>query len=167
MGHEKKTEPQRLYSERDPIWSPYDMGSIPHGDSECFLCSTLVTRRKPSLSIFLPSSKLSIFLIMLKNKALFPQVFFQMCESYVKINATFFWQSFILIINVSMWSTKLDWQPLHPILGTSVEDNFRSSLIHCFIPNHCWKKVFLWWKVNINYFSNLYYFFFLIWEQAM
>ena len=79
----KKTEPQRLYSERDPIWSSYDMGSIPHGDSECFLCSTLVTRRKPSLSIFLPSSKLSIFLIMLKNKALFPQVFFQMCESYV------------------------------------------------------------------------------------
>ena len=97
MGYEKKTEPQRLYSERDPIWSSYDMGSIPHGDSECFLCSTLVTRRKPSLSIFLPGSKLSIFLTMLKNKALFPQVFFQMCESYVKINATFFWQSFILI----------------------------------------------------------------------
>ena len=97
MGYEKKTEPQRLYSERDPIWSPHDMGSIPHGDSECFLCSMLVTRQKPSLSIFLPSSKLSIFLIMLKNKALFPQVFFQMCESYVKINATFFWQSFILI----------------------------------------------------------------------
>ena len=37
------------------VWS-----SIPHGDSEVFLCPTLVTRRKTSFSISLPRSKLTI-----------------------------------------------------------------------------------------------------------
>ena len=39
-------------------------GSIPHGDSELFLCPTLVTRRKTSFSISSLSSKLTISLIL-------------------------------------------------------------------------------------------------------
>ena len=38
--------------------------SILHGDSECFLCSTLETRQKTSFSISLPSSKLTTSLIL-------------------------------------------------------------------------------------------------------
>ena len=37
--------------------------SIPHGDSQFFLCPVLVTRRKTSFYISLPSSKLTISLI--------------------------------------------------------------------------------------------------------
>ena len=39
-------------------------GSIPHGDLESFICLTLVTGRKTSFSNSLPSSKLSISLIL-------------------------------------------------------------------------------------------------------
>ena len=39
-------------------------GSIPHGNSEFFLCPTLVTRRKTSFSISSLSSKLTISLIL-------------------------------------------------------------------------------------------------------
>ena len=46
---------------------PKCWGSIPHGDFEFFLCTTLVTRRKTSLSFSLPSSKLTIYLIPLTN----------------------------------------------------------------------------------------------------
>ena len=49
------TEPQRL------------KGSIPHGYSQFFLCPALMTRRKTSFSISLPSSKLSISLILFTN----------------------------------------------------------------------------------------------------
>ena len=38
--------------------------SILNGDSECFLYSTLETRQKTSFSISLPSSKLTISLIL-------------------------------------------------------------------------------------------------------
>ena len=81
------TEPQRLYGERGLLWSSYDTrpayclgsamsivaqwqsignpkvwGSIPQGDSEFFLCPTLVIRRKASLSIPLSRSKFTISL---------------------------------------------------------------------------------------------------------
>ena len=41
-----------------------DACSTPHGDSESFPCPTLVTRLETSSSISLPSSKLTIFLIL-------------------------------------------------------------------------------------------------------
>ena len=45
-------------------------GSIPHEDSELFLCPTLVTRRKKSYSISLPSSKLPISISSYKYDAI-------------------------------------------------------------------------------------------------
>ena len=47
------------------------LGSVPHGDSEIFLCFTLVTRRKTSLSISLSSSKLTIPLISMHVNVLY------------------------------------------------------------------------------------------------
>ena len=47
-----------------PSANPKVWGSIPHGDSEFFLCPTLVTLRKTSFSISLPSTKLTISLIL-------------------------------------------------------------------------------------------------------
>ena len=44
--------------------NPKVWGSIPHGDSEFFLCPTLVTKRKTSFSISLSSLKITIFLIL-------------------------------------------------------------------------------------------------------
>ena len=46
-------------------WNPRIWGSIPRADSEVFLCSTLVRRRKTSFPISSPSSKLTISLILL------------------------------------------------------------------------------------------------------
>ena len=50
--------------------NPKVWGSIPHGDSEFFLCTTLVTRRKTSFSIYLPSSKMTTSLILFTNMTL-------------------------------------------------------------------------------------------------
>ena len=44
--------------------NPKVWGSIPHGDSEFFLCPTLVTKRKTSFSISLSSLKITIFLVL-------------------------------------------------------------------------------------------------------
>ena len=46
-------------------WNPRIWGSIPRADSEVFLCSTLVRRRKTSFLISSPSSKLTISLFLL------------------------------------------------------------------------------------------------------
>ena len=42
--------------------------AIPYRDSEFFLCPTLVTRKKTSFSVSLPSSKLTIPLILFTVK---------------------------------------------------------------------------------------------------
>ena len=52
-------------------------GSLTHGKSEFFLCSTLVTRGKSSYSIPLPNSKLTIFLI------LFTKLLLSVFENYI------------------------------------------------------------------------------------
>ena len=46
-------------------FGPKVLGSIPHGDSEFFLCPTLVTRPTTSFSISLSSSKHTISLILI------------------------------------------------------------------------------------------------------
>ena len=49
---------QSIEAQNPKVW-----GSILHRDSEFFLCPTLVTRRRTSFCISLPSSKLTISLI--------------------------------------------------------------------------------------------------------
>ena len=86
-------------------------GSILHGDSECFLCSTLETRRKTSFCISLPSSKLTTSLILFtlqlcmqlahlprKTTSVFSRMFPEQkqimqitCSSLIKFSSMYFW----------------------------------------------------------------------------
>ena len=76
------TEPQRLRWARNPkVW-----GSIPHGDSEVFLFPTLVTKRKTSFSISLPSSKLTISLILITNMTPSTLLILAVCRTRVMWN---------------------------------------------------------------------------------
>ena len=47
---------QSIRARNPKVW-----GAIPHGDSEFFLCPTLITRQKPSFSISLQSISLILF----------------------------------------------------------------------------------------------------------
>ena len=76
------TEPQRLRWARNPkVW-----GSIPRGDSEVFLFPTLVTKRKTSFSISLPSSKLTISLILITNMTPSTLLILAVCRTRVMWN---------------------------------------------------------------------------------
>ena len=66
--HELRNRPrslENLWWQSIGVRKPKVWRSIPHRDSEFFLCPTLVTRRKTSFSVSLPSSKLTISLILL------------------------------------------------------------------------------------------------------
>ena len=47
------------------VWNPKVWGLIPHGDSEFFLCPTLVTKRKKLLSLCYNCSKISLVTLLL------------------------------------------------------------------------------------------------------
>ena len=86
-------------------------GSILHGDSECFLCSTIETRQKTSFCISLPSSKLTTSLILFtlqscmqlahlprKTTSVFSRMFPEQkqimqttCSSLIKFSSVTFW----------------------------------------------------------------------------
>ena len=61
LAHHRVSVAQR---KRMQVWNPKIWGSISHGDSEFFLCPTLMTRQRTSLSISLQSSKLTTSLFL-------------------------------------------------------------------------------------------------------
>ena len=88
------TEPLRRRWARNPkVW-----GSIPHGDTEVFLFPTLVTRRKTSFSISLPSSKLTISLILITNMTPSTLLILAVCRTRVIWNL---WQTSLTV--ESLW----------------------------------------------------------------
>ena len=82
LGKEKAENVFSSCHERGPR-NPKVWGSISRRDSKFFLCSTIVTRRKASFSISLPSTKLTISLNLSINMTLSTLLILTVCRTRV------------------------------------------------------------------------------------